>query len=990
MTHMADIHTGGATLARCRSLLAMLLISAVCSAGLYATFLDIGDQRYIVTTVTIEDGLPQNSVLCLRQTREGYIWLGTHSGLVRFDGIRLRIFNRWNTPSLKSDRILALYEDSSGSLWVGTDGGGVSRFKDGTWTSYSRRDGLSNDTVRAITEGKDGVTWVGTDNGLIRFEDGNIETISPESLFGCQITSLMSGTDETLWIGTVGCGVMILKKGKLQKLPMGDDFALKEVKQLYRTRSGIIWMATDSGLYRLDRDFNLKGEPLRKTSEENQLQPAHTLLLPEMSIRQILEDRDGSIWVGTDGEGLIKISGGLSSHKTGTISINTRKGLPDDFVYSLLEDREKNLWIGTYTSGLVQLKKAAVRTVSATDGLPENTVHTVISDRRGRLWVATERKGLTVFKDGAPLATVTTENGLTGNRVRTLLLDKDNFLWIGTMNGLNRMPLTDGIKKGIDRIEVLSVEDGPVTNTISALYQDREGTVWVGTAAGLRRFRDGSAVDIKAKALENMPIRTIRQDTEGRIWVGTRNGLFQSEKGFRFTPFPANALQTRKTDSAGSRVTYDVTAILPGKNGDLWVGTNGSGLIRYFKDGEVGGGTGDKGKDPPGGYKFETYTTSQGLPGNNIFSITEDNYGLLWGSTYNGVFRLNPGTRAIALFDESRGMVSRECVMTGHPSAWKDSGGSIYIPTVKGFAIFNPSEHAAEMPGGSGSSDSVLPGVVIEQVMADNRDITRSIERTLPNGTQVVEFQFTALSFTTPGKVTIRYRLEGYDERWQEVRPKQNRRALYLNLPSGDYRFIVVAGNADGAWNREGARFEFSVAAPLLRRLLWGGLVLLLLIFAVFGFWFRRRVQAKKKEEKKAAAPPVSAEVQKDKKYKTSALLPETVQQVLPRLDRLMKEEKIFLEPDISLKNLAGQLNVHYNHLSQIINEQLGKSFNDYINEQRIEEAMKKLADPEQAQKTVLEIAYDTGFYSKSVFNTAFKKFTGITPSQYRKKELKP
>jgi AraC-like DNA-binding protein len=358
-------------------------------------------------------------------------------------------------------------------------------------------------------------------------------------------------------------------------------------------------------------------------------------------------------------------------------------------------------------------------------------------------------------------------------------------------------------------------------------------------------------------------------------------------------------------------------------------------------------------------------------------------------SSYKGVFVIrgintslegpgpgDPDILTVVSFDEKEGMNSRECVMTGHPSAWKTKKGILYIPTVKGAAVFDLDRYreniiAAAQP----------PPVIIENVIADNQSI--SLNGMLPAHTSVVEFYFTALSFTAPDKLRILYKLEGFNPQWQEALPRQNRMAVYVNLLPGDYCFNVIACNNDGVWNHEGARFNFRVKAPFYKGPVFYGLIFLMVCLIVGGTGWYLYSLAKKKRAEIAE----KEKLEPKEKYKTSALLPETVEQVLPRLTRLMEEEKLFLDPDLTLKKLSERLQVHYNHLSQIINEHLGKSFNDYINAFRIEEAKQRLADPKEARKTVLEIAYDTGFYSKSVFNTAFKKFTGMTPSQFRKEQ---
>jgi ligand-binding sensor domain-containing protein/AraC-like DNA-binding protein len=923
----------------------LILILHVIGVDVRASSIVVGKQRYIVTVWGIEDGLPQNSVSAMIRTRQGYTWFGTRSGLVRFDGIRFRVYNRWNTPGLKNDRILCLYEDKSGALWVGTDGGGISRLQEGKWSVYyTPRQGLANNTIRAITGDKTNTLWFGTDNGLHRLKGKEIKVFTLEDgLPAYSVSALKLDGSGTLWIGTVGGGISLMKNGKFLPVPppLQDILAGTEITTLHLDGSGSLCIGTEDGLY---------------------CQKMNRRLLPGNSIQAIYEDGSGTLWAGTDGEGIYRLT------KDGRIidNITLRRGFPDDFIHSLMADREGNIWIGTYTAGLVRLKKPRVRSLTTRDGLPENRVQTMLMDHEGFLWVGTDRKGLSRIKDNKVIRTFTAADGLTGGKVRALFLDNGKNLWVGATSGLNRLQIT-GNKF---QVSTYTMDNGLSSNHITAIFQDRGGSLWVGTINGLNRLKDGQFTIYRQEAgLSGITVRTIGENRGGNLQVGTEAGLFLLKNG-KFRNFAADAPVSGKPFP----FDYDVLAFHEDSRGNLWVGTNGSGLIRFPQA-------------KPGPYSV--FTEKNGLPNNYIFSIGEDSRGNLWMSSYKGVFVLRgintfpggpvpgaPGILTVVSFDEKEGMNSSECVMTGHPSAWKTKNGTLYIPTVKGAAVFDLDRY----PENTAAAPQAPP-VIIENVIADNQPVL--LNGRLPAHTRVVEFYFTALSFTAPDKLRILYKLEGFNRQWQEALPRQNRMAVYVNLAPGNYCFNVIACNNDGTWNHEGARFKFRVEVPFHKRPLFYGLFLLVvgLIAGGTGWYLKSRAKKKRAQIAEQEKP------EPKEKYKTSALLPETVEQVLPRLTRLMEDEKLYLDPDLTLKKLSERLQVHYNHLSRIINEHLGKSFNDYINTYRIEEAKKRLADPREARKTVLEIAYDTGFYSKSVFNTAFKKFTGMTPSQFRNEQ---
>ncbi|MCP4150484.1 MAG: helix-turn-helix domain-containing protein, partial [bacterium] len=642
-------------------------------------------------------------------------------------------------------------------------------------------------------------------------------------------------------------------------------------------------------------------------------------------------------------------------------------------IYSFLEDTESNLWVGTYSGGLVRLTNARVTALSRENGLPNSLVRTLSEDANGYLWLGTDRQGITTFKSVntpqlfEPASPFTTVN-LKEHKVTTLFHDKNNHTWLGTRKK-GAIHIVNGIAK------VYSQKEGLSSNKINVIFGDNAGRIWIGTKKGLNRLDPaepgttrkmipgvipGAAKYIKTE------IRSITEDTSHTLWVGTTKGLFVVKNG-QYREFRT---------SAGKPFLHDILSLYCDKNNTLWIGTNGSGLGR-LQNGEL-----------------KTCTSDGGLHSNYIFSILEDQSGNLWMSSYSGVFRVskkeliaftgNIATPVSSLsFDERDGMRSRECVAGGHPSACQTSTGKLCFPTLKGIAVFDPpSIRVNRKP----------PQMIIEKILADNKPLEKEGNNNISG--KVMEFYFTAISLTAPGKIKIRYKLEGFDKNWREVDTPGKQSALYVNLEAGDYCFNVIACNNDGLWSTQPAAYRFEIKSLfstipyyLIPALLLGALLTVLY----------RTLYANKKNAaespsttgtgKKTVEMAVKKTKNSSEKYKTSALSPETVSDILPKLTHLMEKEKAFLDADLTLKKLAQKLNVHYNHLSQIINDRLQQSFNDYINSFRIEEAKKKLADPAESKQTVLEIAYNTGFYSKSVFNTAFKKFTGITPSQYRKEE---
>ena len=421
------------------------------------------------------DGLPQYLVRAVLQTRDGYLWFGTMEGLVRFNGLTFEVFDHRNTPALRTARIRGLYESRDGSLWIATAGGGVVRHHEGRFTALTKADGLADDSVIAIAETRDGL-WFATMNGLSRYRDGRFITHHA----GTEITALAAEANGTVWVGSA--------QGLLR------DFALvapDPIDALRIARDGTVWAGA--------RDHVLRIAPDRSRT-------TIATPVPTAYIHDILEDSRGTIWLATSPGGLLRLREG------GFDVLAKTDGLPSSSVRALAEDREGSLWIGT-DSGLARVGDRKFVTYTTRHGLPEANVRVVTEARDGGLWVGTYGGGLAHLRDG-----VVTRFG-ERTFVRTLLEDAAGTLWIGTDSGLGRL-------RG-GALTILTTKDGLAGDKIDALTELRDGTLLVSTPRTVQMLRDGRFETFVLGGSTIADVRVVLESRSGDVWLGTYDGLLQ-------------------------------------------------------------------------------------------------------------------------------------------------------------------------------------------------------------------------------------------------------------------------------------------------------------------------------------------------------------------------------------------------------------------------------------------------------------------------------
>jgi len=746
--------------------------------GLHAA--ELTDAPFTVESWSIEEGLPQSSVISIIQTRDGYLWLGTLRGLVRFDGNQFTVFNEFNTPGLGSDQIVFLFEDSQTNLWVGTDTAGVALIKDGRVRSVPL--GAVGHASRLISAGEDtnGAVWLYTaDARLSRWQDGQTQSLN---LFQAPAISRMMAVEPAgaVWISEYeagGAGMFSFRPDNFHPpaLPIEQNIRAQRIDFILASRSGGVWRLMDGRVQKWNG-----------TVQDFGPYPWTNSTVPAMVVSAACEDAAGNLILGTPTNGVYWFEpGGNYRH------ITRAQGLSSDYILSLCLDQEGDLWVGTDGDGLNRVKKKLFRSPV---NLSPLSAQSVAWDGNGGLWTAFNENGVTYWRTNEARHY---DVGRAQN-AWTVLVDHRKQVWAGTRDeGL--FELLDG------RFQPAAGAAG-LGPHIFALFEDRSGQLWVGAGNGLAVWNGQSWKTYTTQdGLPENIIRAIAQDPAGTIWIGTENqGLAYLQAG-KFVALGA---------SAKGPPGNDISALYIDPAGTLWVGTAGHGLGR-LKNGQ-----------------WKHFSTSDGLAGNSISYLIADDAGNLWIGSNAGLMRVpqvdgDLDFSALRTFGREDGLPSRECSIGSQPAACRAEDGTLWFPTAKGLVSVNPVALGSRHP---------LPLVRIESVRVDNHQEQKSDLLSsdwapailVPPGAEQLEIRYTALHFSAPRAVRFRYQLEGHDSTPTEAGGE--RVARYHNLWPGHYRFHVWAANEDGVWAEPGRVLAITVQPEFWQtRMFLAGLIVLVL-----------------------------------------------------------------------------------------------------------------------------------------------------------------
>ena len=730
-----------------------------------------GTNAFITWNTERDELLPQSSVIAMMQTRDGYLWLGTMKGLVRFDGMKTEVFD-----ALGSMTIMFLFEDSRGGLWVGTEKNGVALIRDGEMKVVTSAEGSGTRLVSAC-EDVSGAVWLcASDGRLARYRNGVKENEWPPE-----------------FPGTGGYRAVVAEKSG--EVWIGSSSSLSRVVTDVRTKNFTLEVQRTVLPGRLDFVAGSKtGGCWRFCNERVELVGAHGTVRDlgtyqwnqtTTPVQAVCEDADGNLFVGTYGDGVFRYG------RDGSVTRIASPDLNHNGVLSLWVDREGWLWVGTNGGGLNRVRPSMFTLHPDTAG---KTVQSVSEDASGGLWIGLN--GDNVNKDavrywkGGVMKQFGPAQGLSNPFMRAVLVDSHQTIWAGGINQGGVFHLSDG------RFQIVS---GTEALQVSALFEDRATNLWVGAENGLARW-DGKTWRgyTTRDGLPSNAVRALADDANGNLWIGTDGGGLLRLQNGTFTRF---------RQSAGGLPGDSVTALLMDAEGVLWVGTSGGGLGRYW-DG-----------------KWTHYTTHEGLAGNSITYLIEDGLGSMWIGSNEGLMRVEKSAlnlfaaarndaRAsgihVRTFRKADGLLTQECTSGSQPAACRTRDGRLWFPTTKGLVGVNPAQL---------TRNTNPPPVHIESVLVDGESqgaylfqVNWDKDIVIPASKESLEIHFAGLNLASLERARFKYLLEGHETKWTDA--EGMRTARFPKLPHGRYRFLVKASNEDGVWSPLPAAVNIVVEPP--------------------------------------------------------------------------------------------------------------------------------------------------------------------------------
>jgi signal transduction histidine kinase/ligand-binding sensor domain-containing protein/DNA-binding response OmpR family regulator len=786
-------------------------------------------EQYRFSRIDINNGLSHNQIKAFLKDSKGYLWVGTVSGLNRYDGYKFRVFkyNSNDTSSLMNNDVRKLFEGPEGKMWVQTAIGTC--IYDPLTEKFTKPDerllkqyNLPDATLEDILKDTDGNFWfISTGKGITRYNPTDRSAVSLKHSFGSQhtistndVSTIRQNSKGDLWIIHRN-GILERLDRKTLRVVERNDAIYRQFKQEQLSYSLTVDSDDDLWVYLQNMEGGVFFYDHTSKSLTHLHKDATLGRLNNNVVRGVVEGEKGRIWVGTDHGGINVIDKRDFSASYIRHNDEVEKSLAHNSINALYKDEEGIIWVGTFKKGINYYHPYNIRfphfkhQASVSQSLPYDDINAFVEDEKGNLWIGTNGGGLLYWNRATNTYTrykhnPADPNSLSGDVIVSLLLDKNKTLWVGTwLGGLDRLDGTTFTHFRNEPGNPRSLSD----DSIWEMFEDSRGNLWLGTLrGGLELFdREKNVFRHSLSGKGEFPVHcdyisSIAEDSKGNIWVGGGYGVdvFNPDTG-RSTYFFHDPKDPQ------SLVSNNITYIHRDSENHIWIGTS-EGLDLYDEKTN----------------SFRHFTQADGLPNNTIIAIVEDGDKNLWLSTPNGVshMRINRKVEMNASFRNFNELDGLQSKAFNENAALRTRKGEVVLGGPNGFNVFQPADIGENnLSPRIVFTDFQLFNKSVEVGKAVNRRILlpKSISETehiiLEHDQNVFSIEFSALNFFHPEKTMYRYKLEGFDEEWHAA-GNNSRKITYTNLDAGDYELKVIAANGDGIWNEEGISLHISVLAP--------------------------------------------------------------------------------------------------------------------------------------------------------------------------------
>jgi ligand-binding sensor domain-containing protein/signal transduction histidine kinase len=790
-------------------------------------------QRLKFKHLTTEDGLSQSTIACILQDSKGFIWFGTQDGLNKYDGHKFTIYRHdpKDSTSIGGNSIFTIIEDSKNNLWIGTEGGlDLYNRSENIFYHYKYEENnpnsLSNNEIYYIFEDSQKNLWIGTNGGGLNLLDRENERFicykhdenNPNSLSSNDIYTIFEDSRKNLWIGSWHGDLDLFNTENntfhhyyYKNKKLSDNI----IRDIMEDKDGNILIGTHGdGLYKMFLTKNGEYKFSRYIHNSKNINS-----LSGNAVFTVLEDSQGRLWIGTENEGLNLYNRENNKFVHYKTDVFDNKSISHNSIWSLYEDKTGNIWIGTFAGGINMIPRYGgyfnhYKLIPGKKGsLSNNAVTSFFEDSKNNFWVGTDGGGLNLFnrEKGTFIHYDTHNSNIASDAILSIYEDSKGNLWIGTWGGgLNLFDRKNG-----KFIQYTKESHQLSENNIFSILEDKNEVLWVGVHWGgisyfdrnLNRFINYTP---RNSALIDDRVRVIIEDKYGYLWVGSDLGISVFDPKMKTFATYCHDEDKEKSISKGR-----VMSIIETDDSTLWIGTTG-GLNKFNRKLQ----------------NFTSYQVKDGLPNDAIKGIIEDENGCLWLSTNRGLSRLNPKTGIFKNYDVSDGLQANEFYQCSY---YKSNEGELFFGGVNGFSLFNPKDII---------NNPYIPPIVITGFQIFNKSV--KISKNSPLKTHISEaksirlsykhsvltFEFTALNYISSDKNQYRYKLEGFDQDWNYVGSKNN--ATYTNLDPGEYIFKVKGSNNDGIWNEQGTSIKIIITPPFWKTWWFQILLFMTIIMAIF------------------------------------------------------------------------------------------------------------------------------------------------------------